>query len=506
MKRFLVPALVAAAMVAGATPAHAAPGDLDVTFGTDGIMPLPAGHRPIHVLPLPAGGAIVIAYTGSSPSDLFVTRLDAAGGTDQTFGIDGAFRMAGASAMDAALLADGSVVMTGRDIFIKLLPDGSLDPSFGTDGVVRTTNVPGARLALSPDGGLITAQDYRVARLTPTGSLDTTFGEDGIADIRGVVRPYEGTPVLDGLKDCRYNNNNCRAYISDVEVREDGRIVVLGFLSNDDRQDWGEAAATWGLTAHGQVDETFGDGGRSVVPAPEKTNIEPSELEWAPDGSLRFAAEVVKINEVIGVGAIVALDGNGHVISSYGEDGIARAPFDRAFRSLVEIDADGSATIIMSALHTYGSWMIGRFDASGKPDESFGTGGLVGSSRPERSHAVQDAEATPDGKLLLIYQESYFYGSGAFATRYLIDPLAACTIVGTDGRDVLRGTSGDDVICGLGGNDILFGEGGADQFWGGPGDDHLQGGDREASTDFVIGEEGSDQCSADAWDRVYSCP
>ena len=46
-----------------------------------------------------------------------------------------------------------------------------------------------------------------------------------------------------------------------------------------------------------------------------------------------------------------------------------------------------------------------------------------------------------------------------------------CTVLGTDGDDVLRGTQGDDVVCGLGGDDIIAGGPGNDALAGGPGRD-----------------------------------
>ena len=70
------------------------------------------------------------------------------------------------------------------------------------------------------------------------------------------------------------------------------------------------------------------------------------------------------------------------------------------------------------------------------------------------------------------------------------DPSAAsCTILGTEGPDVLQGTPGADVICGFGGDDRLFGADGADQLWGGPGDDRLDGG---AGADALRGGDGAD--------------
>ena len=64
-----------------------------------------------------------------------------------------------------------------------------------------------------------------------------------------------------------------------------------------------------------------------------------------------------------------------------------------------------------------------------------------------------------------------------------------CTIVGTQGADVIRGTRGRDVICGLGGNDVILGRGGNDTVYGGPGNDTLDGG---AGKDVLRGGAGSD--------------
>ena len=63
------------------------------------------------------------------------------------------------------------------------------------------------------------------------------------------------------------------------------------------------------------------------------------------------------------------------------------------------------------------------------------------------------------------------------------------TIVGTEGRDVLRGTPGRDVIVGLGGNDVILGLGGDDVLCGGDGDDVIIGG---TGDDVIYGGTGND--------------
>lgn len=65
-----------------------------------------------------------------------------------------------------------------------------------------------------------------------------------------------------------------------------------------------------------------------------------------------------------------------------------------------------------------------------------------------------------------------------------------CTIVGTDGSDVLVGTDAADVVCGRGGDDLLVGGDGDDVLLGGDGDDELIG---SAGNDVLVGGNGNDR-------------
>ncbi len=66
---------------------------------------------------------------------------------------------------------------------------------------------------------------------------------------------------------------------------------------------------------------------------------------------------------------------------------------------------------------------------------------------------------------------------------------SACTIVGTEGDDVLLGTEGDDVICAGGGDDIVDALGGNDIILAGAGNDVVDAGDGD---DDVSGGRGAD--------------
>ncbi len=87
-------------------------------------------------------------------------------------------------------------------------------------------------------------------------------------------------------------------------------------------------------------------------------------------------------------------------------------------------------------------------------------------------------------------------GAGkSFGTPHATTPGGRCTIVGTQGPDVLQGTPGNDVICGLGGNDIIRGSGGNDMIVAGPGNDLLGGGN---GRDILQGGAGNDVLSGGA--------
>jgi hypothetical protein len=66
---------------------------------------------------------------------------------------------------------------------------------------------------------------------------------------------------------------------------------------------------------------------------------------------------------------------------------------------------------------------------------------------------------------------------------------AACSILGTDGDDVLTGSPFDEIMCGFGGNDRIDGGDGDDVLLGGEGDDTLVGGEGD---DCMVGGPGND--------------
>ena len=92
----------------------------------------------------------------------------------------------------------------------------------------------------------------------------------------------------------------------------------------------------------------------------------------------------------------------------------------------------------------------------------------------------------------------------SFGTPAASTPAGRCTIVGTQGDDLLQGTPGRDVICALAGDDVVRAGGGNDLIVAGPGNDLVLGGD---GRDDLRGGKGADvlRGGADA-DRLDGGP
>jgi uncharacterized delta-60 repeat protein len=134
---------------------------------------------------------------------------------------------------------------------------GALDPSFGRGGKVLTAvGIDGgaSAVAIQADGKIVAAGGAPPARPTPReplalalarynsdGRLDATFGRGGRVSTRRVLTPVGGA----------YGGANA------IVLQKDGRIVVAG----------GRAIVRY--TTNGQLDKSFGIGGRAVDRSPE---------------------------------------------------------------------------------------------------------------------------------------------------------------------------------------------------------------------------------------------
>ena len=226
------------------------------------------------------GSIVVVGYTTNSngDNDFAIARVIPDGSLDYTFSDDGkktiAFDLGGDGtdrATSVAIQSDGSIVVAGSasgkngdgDFAVaRLTKSGGMDGAFSGDGRKTValdrgaSNEDGATgVVVQSDGSIMIGGytqvsstgdfDFAVARLTSEGDLDTLFAIEGKKSI----------PFNYGGSD--YDSANS------MVMQPDGKIVIVGSSTKSDPQDTDFAAVR--LNADGELDSTFGGGGKKTI-------------------------------------------------------------------------------------------------------------------------------------------------------------------------------------------------------------------------------------------------
>lgn len=181
-------------------------------------------------------GQILVAGEAFNPvtgnTDFALTRLNADGSVDTSFGVFGLVSVDGFGGNDVAydmvVQSDGRIILVGTGQFegdfdivlMRFDSNGTLDASFFGVGKTRVTFGTGFEAAfavdLQPDGKIVTAGtvfqegrgfDFTLLRFSSDGVLDPTFGNGG-----GVITDF------DGGNDAAFS----------VDILPDGRILATG--------------------------------------------------------------------------------------------------------------------------------------------------------------------------------------------------------------------------------------------------------------------------------------
>jgi uncharacterized delta-60 repeat protein len=340
---------VLALLVAVATPATAAPGDLDPSYSDDGI----AFAFPHGAVATSAGldgrdRLVVVGYGLGPDPDVAVARFLPDGSLDPTFDRDGRLRLdlgADDYGLDVAVLKAGGIVIAGRragrradvGFVLRLDAAGARVPSFGGgDGLVRLDfgrdSQSANAVALTPKGRIVvggfasntSATVVALARLLSDGRFDRSFGGDGrqtvdlspgseqIADLTVldggkvlVAGDAEGNDLprfamarfdADGSLDRSFGTND-GVTLTDVApgadvanamtIRNDGKIVLVGRTANGGAFDWALAR----YTPDGTPDPVFGGHGKVVLhftaAVEEATSVVPQGVKILVAGRIR---------------------------------------------------------------------------------------------------------------------------------------------------------------------------------------------------------------------------
>ena len=364
-------AVTIAGLLATATPAHAASGVLDTTFGVGGQVTTDFGVNPSEPemgndMVVQPDGKIVLA--GRAGTDQFpvggdgtfgVARYLPNGSLDPSFGTGGLVKTnfvappQRAIPRAVALQVDGKIVVGGTagtiDTNAKLAiarynPDGSLDPTFGNGGHAEPVIGNSGHLfamKLLPSGKFLatgtgfnpaTQGDFLLARFNPDGSLDTTFASAGLV-----------TTDLSGLNDLVFA----------IAVTSTGQILLAGEANADDALgvsgDTHVALARY--SADGTLDTTFGSGGK--VDHNLTTNQdEGRSVVLQSDGKIVVAGprdgSNVHADPSAGSAAVIRYNANGTLDTTFGTGGAATTTFGGAAAGARSMALDSNGRIVVA--------------------------------------------------------------------------------------------------------------------------------------------------------------
>jgi uncharacterized delta-60 repeat protein len=413
--------MVLALVSTGTSPAVAAPGDLDPSFGDGGIVrtgPVFVGAVAVQPDGRIVGAGVARPTTSPFERDWGLVRYNPDGSIDLGFGTGGSvttdfggnFDWAG----DLVLQPDGKIVVTGvegdvsgaeRDFAVaRYQPDGALDASFGVGGMV-TTDLGGTddtrAMILQPDGKIVvggqTANDLGLARYNPDGSLDPDFGQGGI-----VTDGIDGSQSADALF-----------------LQTDGKLLVAGNSGFD--------LLLARYNANGTLDPGFGTGGVITYDLGVDNLVYDGAVQ--PDGKIVVVGPMTPLDF-----ALVRFHPDGSLDTGFGTGGLVTTDFygDDDIPSAVEVQPDGRILAAGFAASAEGDdsfdedYALARYQPDGSLDTGFGTGGLVATDIDGNNEGASGMALQSDGRIILAGADGL--------VRYLADGVAPPTIVVTGGR------------------------------------------------------------------------
>lgn len=333
-----------------------------------------------------------------------------------------------------------------------------LDQTF-VDGGVQTTAIGnfddrGFAAALQADGKIVVAgtsengsnADVAVVRYNADGSLDTSFAGNGTLTLQ-LGRENDGA--------------------NDVVVRDDGSIVVAGYLEESGEKKFALAQ----ITSKDVLDTSFGAAGSGII-----------TLEEAGKNGEAFSLGVDSENRLLVAGVFRTSGEEWIVVARYLADGILDTSFGKDGYTRLESDGNTSAAFLVlqsdagiivggtKTLDSVAEAALFRFDENGGVDSGYGGNGeaLLGDSFSpsgflegtvlDDNSIVAVGYTTVDGQQKV--SAAKFLSSGQIDTSFsargegvletAINGIASSVAAEQDGSFLVAGTGssdgGDDTI------------------------------------------------------------
>lgn len=494
--------------VALLTPSHAAPGDLDPTFGSGFgrvLFPVTAQQdTAVATKRLPDGKRLIVGHCDTTATTtlaryaICAMRLNDDGSIDTSYGGNGRSLVPYLSptagdvvvyARDVLLDAADRVTLIGRcaqispstsDVCLaRINADGSIDASFGVNGFA---------LVQFPSYFFEPARFFRVAdgKMLASGRCQdvATFSQSAFCSVRFNA---------DGSVDSSYGAGGLhvsflalRSESFDAALLPDGKLLMGGRCRANELTPTPYQFCLQRIATNGSVDGTFGSGGQvfTIVSSNAAPFASPPSISVHPDGVITLiTSDCRPTAPETRLYCFVRYTANGTLIPTQGVN-VYRIPYltslslQRFFLSGVTLQADGKYLLYGSCrdnnlvasdfcvvrLHTDGSFDV-SFGGVGYLQTSISVNNTLGSEDLPSASIELDA----NGKLTLVgtcvgaagisKDESYDF----CAARYELGPFNgdACTLdldgdgntkAATDGVIGLRimlGIAGADVVQGI---------------------------------------------------------
>ena len=415
----------------------AAPGDLDTTFGANGVVSSNFGglcHA--YAVAVQVDGRIVVA--GDAHSQAAVARYNTDGSLDPTFGSAGVtITPAGelAAAFAVAIQPDGRIVVAGQVHFntiayddwliLRYNTDGSLDNTFGSGGMINTdfgTFDFAYAVQIQPDDKIIVAgranDQFGVARYDPDGSLDASFAEGG----KTIIEPFRDP-----------------AWANSIALTSGGQIVVAGYaFSPTDEEAFGLVM----FKPKGALAKTFGHTGEVIAPPfqfcmPGDPNSEDIAQGVAiqADGKIVAAGNSLSpCGPTLGDFAVARYLANGALDPTFGSGGQVATPFlgAGAGKSLV-IQPDGKILVGGQVLEFMVGYEFGliRYNSDGSLDPTFGFEGRARTFFGDINYEAGSMALGRDGNIIGV---GAAFGSFELARYQTGIPVPEITSVSVHGK------------------------------------------------------------------------
>ena len=336
---------------------HAAPGDLDVSFGNAGKVATFIGTDSAaeDIVVQPDGRILVVGGGG-------VTRFLPDGTLDTSF--NGTGTALPARGQEIGLMEDGRIVTSGGNEFdiVRVHPNGTSDLTLNGTGTA-SAGISGSveRMAIQSDGKVIVAgaksngagngSDIVIVRYNLNGSLDTTFGGTGI-----VISDFVFSEAATG-----------------IAVQQDGKIVVAA-ISVTGAQGSGSKLAVMRYNSDGSLDTSFNGTGRVADIGDANANA----VTIQTDGKIVVVGDSVRAPNRRNI-EVVRYNSDGSPDASFSQDGRVTTEFrDHGVSYDVALQRDGKIVIAGAGQSGLGfTFIVGRYNTNGTLDTTLGGTGMV---------------------------------------------------------------------------------------------------------------------------------